>query len=152
SFSPDGRRLLGSVTDVNLTAPQHFQRQPFQRRVIVWDVASGSSLCTMDMGEGPSLVPATWAPDGARFAVAHGRGDDTATEVHDAVTGESMLVLDQPLAGGAGRSSPHGLLYSPDGRRIVGYFAPRALGMQPVLKAWDAASGKELLSVRPPAG
>jgi WD40 repeat protein len=152
SFSPDGRRLLGSVVNVNLTAPQPFQRQPFQRRLVVWDVTSSSQLCTVDVGaDGPSVVATAWAPDGARFAVAHGRGDDTAVEVHDAATGGSLLTLDQPLAGGAGRSPPHGLVYSPDGRRIAGYFAPRALGAPPVLKVWDAASGKELLTARPPA-
>jgi WD40 repeat protein len=164
-FSPDGRRLLGSITNVDFKAPQ-----AFQRRLIVWDVTSGSQLGTVDVGGGgvatawspdgtrfagsggPSVVATAWSPDGTRFAVAHGRGDDTAIEIHDAATGKSLLTLDQPLAGGAGRSSPHGLVYSPDGRRIAGYFAPRTLGAPPVLKVWDAASGKELLSVRPPAG
>ena len=148
-FSPDGRRLVVSVVNVNV-------RQPLASEfsLVVWDVASGATLCTVEERTGGPLeatMPA-WAPDGSRFAVGHPRGDSLVIEVHDAATGEAVLTLEQPLVTGPGTFPAHHLAYSPDGKRIAGYCLPWSAGAPPTLKVWEAAGGKPLLTVRLPAG
>jgi WD40 repeat protein/tRNA A-37 threonylcarbamoyl transferase component Bud32 len=103
-----------------------------------------------------------YSPDGRRIASA---GADGTVRVWDAATGREQLILQRHP------DSVGGLAYSPDGRRIASASAdPRQLApfqglgrrpegrritpavMDQTVKVWDAATGRELLTLRGHSG
>ena len=68
--------------------------------------------------------------------------------VHDTATGRPLVTMEQPLTGEAVSAASACVAFSPDGRRVAALLAGRAAGPAAV-KVWDAASGKELLALRP---
>jgi WD40 repeat protein/tRNA A-37 threonylcarbamoyl transferase component Bud32 len=159
SFSPDGRRLV-AVGMGELAAERQSPTGPLiwnsdrrpPSKLVVWDLEGGpqpSVVQSEPQGPFPAGAgPLAWASDGSRFAFWHTRRDDSVVEVHDATSGKPLLTLDQPLSRDVPASGPSYLAYSPDGRRIAGYLAARFVGGTPVLKVWDAASGREVLAIR----
>jgi WD40 repeat protein len=92
--------------------------------VKVWDAATGKEL--HDFHDSASSV--AFSPDGRRLAW----GGRQALKVHDAVTGEESYSVE---------GSFELVLFSPDGARLI------ALGSGD--KVLDAATGKELMALRP---
>jgi WD40 repeat protein len=153
SFSPDSKRLEGGVAN----DPCEFD----SAKITVWDVATGSRICTMEdvppdpfLGQGarPTFARSKcWSPDGTRLAIA---GPDGA-QIHlfDTATGKLAKALDVSSRGGRMPPSFQGgcLAFSPDGRRIACVVGGR-FGQQPTVNVLDTETGKELLSLPLPAG
>lgn len=148
SFSPDGRRIAGLCVKMDASVGKN------STSLVVWDLASGSPCCTLEAEpDGPiafhSLATRlAWAPGGSRFAFAHGRRGEVASAVYETATGKKLLTLEQPLAAEPGAYNHPHFTYSPDGKRIAAFLVPWLLGGTPVLKVWDAESGKEQLTLR----
>jgi serine/threonine protein kinase/WD40 repeat protein len=146
SFSPDGRRLaVMTLSGEVLTSAG---------KVVVWDVEGGAQLCTVEVPSSARMVGEfvgrfAWSPDGSRFALSRDPSNGARIEVHDAATGRTLVKLDQPVSEDGGASLVPSLAYSPDGRRIAAFLPPQAMWGARVVKVWDAASGKELLTLRP---
>jgi WD40 repeat protein/tRNA A-37 threonylcarbamoyl transferase component Bud32 len=145
SFSPDGRRVAVMTVAGEAT---------LSGRLTVWDLESGKPLYSLEMPAGPRFsglfTPRfAWSPDGSRFAFSRDPQNGSNIEVFDAVTGQRLLKLDQPVIE-EGASHVPSLSYSPDGKRIAAFLPPQSLWGPRVVKVWDATSGKELLTLRPP--
>jgi Tol biopolymer transport system component len=171
SFSPDGGRLLG------MGLGRFGMNRTPSSKLVLWDLERGSQPTVVDAEtDGRSQVATAgtriaWAPDGSRFALSRRHGGDPAISVYDAATGKNLLTLDLPstpemptavppsIASRTAFSTiwvatptadPPYVAYSPDGKRIAGYVPARTTGDTPVLKVWDAQSGKEVLAIRLP--
>jgi WD40 repeat protein len=135
-WSPDGTRLACAHL-----AP------PGESRPLVWvrDAATGKETFS-PKGEltGPGFPCVCWSPDGTRLACA---GFDQAVKVWDVQKGQEAL----PLQGHT--NGLYGVCWSPDGKRLFGvgpddsfdYHAVRTCLM---VRAWDAVSGQETVSLR----
>jgi WD40 repeat protein/tRNA A-37 threonylcarbamoyl transferase component Bud32 len=148
TFTADGRKLAGVCVSSNAVA------RTTSAKIGVWDVESGLPLCTVglftDKPRGPATTadtPIVWAPDGSRFVVPRDTAGGAELAAYD-TTGRKVLTLDQPVTAGAGASGHHYLAYSPDGKRVAAVQTARTAGDRPALKIWDAATGKQLLSLR----
>jgi WD40 repeat protein len=130
-FSPDGRRLATLVADTAIKAKR------VSSQLTVWDLATLKPVFTVTtpMGGGPIA----WSRDGACLALV--------PFMYDAATGKglgNLEALDQGLG------TVNDLVFSPDGLRIAGTIeAPRLVKSGPLVKVWDAATGKELLLLQP---
>jgi eukaryotic-like serine/threonine-protein kinase len=145
SFSPDGRRIA-AMSVASEPKPSG--------KLTVWDLESGKPLYSLEMPSGArfsgEFAPRfAWSPDGSRFAFSRDPQNGSNIEVFDAAMGQRLLKLDQPVSE-EGASHVPSLAYSPDGKRIAAFLPPQSMWGARVVKVWDAASGKELLTIRPP--
>ena len=126
-FSPDGKRIVTGSMD---------------KTAKVWDAGSGHELLTLK-GHTQDVKSVAYSPDGKRIVT--GSFDSTA-KVWDAQTGKEILTL----KGRAGRVSY--VAFSPDSKRIAtagaGITARTENAANRSAIVWDAATGKELLTLR----
>jgi eukaryotic-like serine/threonine-protein kinase len=143
AFSPDGKRIAGAV---QLTKED--QWIDHGQGIKIWDAETGRELRMMELG-GVAAFPA-WSPDGSRLAVGYrpARGVGML-KVYDPATGAELFAVEDP-AGTAANRGVTAPVYSPDGRRIAGHLTTIARGLNtaPEVRVWDAATGKELLTLK----
>ncbi len=138
AYSPDGKRIVSGTGDSAKNEPG---------MVKVWDAAMGKQLLTLE----GHLVPVNcvaYSPDGKRIVSGGGEDHQPGGElkVWNAHTGQELLTFE-------GCTNPvWSVAYSPDGRRIVsGSGSPVIEIGKPAsgeVKVWDAATGKQLLSLK----
>ena len=102
-FSPDGKCVLAIDGEPLLTASHH-------RQVLIWDVATGRRLHTLD-DSAENSGSAEFSPDGTQILT--GRLDGTAG-LWDARSGRYLRTVGAETAGG-----PTGARFSPDGELIA---------------------------------
>ena len=115
----------------------------------IWDAASGQGLLTLRVtlsGYKGQVNSVSFSPDGKRLAT--GSGDKTV-KIWDAASGKVLLTL---LAVGHA-SGVSTVCFSPDGKRLATSPYSRGgpfpiSGEDKTAKIWDAASGRELLTLR----
>jgi WD40 repeat protein len=136
AYSPDSRRLASAGADGT---------------VKVWDAQTGEDLLTLTghslPGRTVSVGAVVFSPDGSRLASA---ATDQTVKVWDAQTGREVLTL-------AGHATPDHetdctVAFSPDGTRLAGVRGgptdPEAGPAGAEVKVWDAATGREVLTLR----
>ncbi|HEY1380134.1 MAG TPA: WD40 repeat domain-containing protein [Gemmataceae bacterium] len=132
AFSPDGKQIASASAGLK-----------DEKSLILWDAGTGKEIFSLraDAAAGRCLA---FSPDGKRVVTT----DSNNVAVWDAATGQEVLTLGE--TGGRGISS---VAFSPDGKRVaragqvVDEQKKRACG---VVKVWDAATGKEVLSFKHP--
>jgi len=96
---------------------------------ILWDALSGEEVLQLS-GHEDSIFGVAFGPEGERLATAAWDG----TRVWDAVSGESLLVLE-------GGASTYDVSWSPDGSILA------AANLDGEMILWDAATGEELVQL-----
>src|SRR5262245_5666117 len=133
AFSPDGRTLATADSLV---------REPVSGEVRLWDVAGWKTRATFGEDLGVALRRISFSPDGKTLAAADHLGK---VYLWDLPTGRLRVSWE------AGRYMAHCLAYSPDGRVLVTGGGPGNLPGLPFnpgkVMFWDAASGKEILTL-----
>jgi WD40 repeat protein/serine/threonine protein kinase len=142
AFSPDGTRIALTVFDG--------QALPAAHKLKVWDVASGNELLSIPAPAG-FFRDVAFSPDSTRVATAFQDPEQQPAEngvwIWDVATGRKVLTLKgHSIAGAFGTGLP-GVAFSSDGKRVV-CGGNSLLGSE--LIVWDAASGKELLTIPQP--
>jgi WD40 repeat protein len=148
-FTPDGQRLVAEVGDVGEPAQQSLRPESRGRvafkdvAVHVWDAGSGEPLFKLTSATGLDRTLAI-SPDGTRLVTWSYERDQP-----DAATGKSELAV-WDLIRGTELSRLRGhtgtvssAAFSSDGRRI----ASIAFHETHEVKLWDAATGRELMSL-----
>jgi serine/threonine protein kinase len=140
AFSPDGTRLVGGHgLSVSGSGVRH------DPALKVWDAQTGQELFTLKGNAGG----VAWSPDGKRLA--SGSSDSKTIKVWDAQTGQELLTLpgwfsEDVLFGG------YCVAFSPDGKLLATgshHYGKQAKSFLPgELKIWDAATGRELLTLK----
>jgi WD40 repeat protein len=133
SFTPDGTKLAAGIARLG--------GRILRCQVIVWDVATGKELCTIEGDANGSPVVAFIPPDGKKLALTSGGGPRRGITIYDAMTGVQRADLLTPNCGLA-----TAMAVSPDGTAL----ASVELGWttQPVqvpyyqLVLWNIATGK----------
>jgi WD40 repeat protein/DNA-binding SARP family transcriptional activator len=134
AFSPDGKRLATSSRD---------------NTARIWDAASGKELLKFSKaghGEGAvgglnrGLTDVAFSPNGEWLATA---GTDGTAILWDAVTGQTLLTVSNPLGF-------YRVAFSPDGRRLVTSGGNPDENGNSVYRVWDIQTGKELFSMGTP--
>jgi WD40 repeat protein len=118
-FRPDDQRL--ATTDVGGV-------------IRVWDGQTGQELLWIN---GYSSNALAFSPDGKTLAAVSQR----AVCLLDATTGRRILTAS------GHRSAPNSVAFSPDGRSLASVSNGLEVGTAGEVKVWDAASGKEVLSI-----
>jgi serine/threonine protein kinase/WD40 repeat protein len=131
SFSPDGRRLAAGLV------PSLLDNR--EGELQIWDIATGAVLVSRKGFPGWVAEPA-WNAAGTRLALRVDKGGFAAMHIVAADSGKDV----QAPFKGHGSQVQHA--FSPDERRLVSCACPflQAAGE---IKVWDAASGRELLSL-----
>jgi WD40 repeat protein len=115
-------------------------------RLKVWDARTGAAVLawTTDVGQ---LASPVFSPDGARLAVGLSNDADTSAEVR--LWELSTRRLGLRLQGHSGTLVR--VVYSPDGSRLASASLRTDVQERPErsgeVKLWDAATGRELLSL-----
>src|SRR5262249_37668936 len=118
AFSPDGRRVAATISDLR-----------HQSELIVGDLVSGG---LMKLGHAQGAV--VFSPDGTRLAAYSTlKLQPAEVSLWDVATGRQLLVL----KGHAGTSAWDGIAFSPSGDRIVSTAWLRGTDTVEV-KTWDA--------------
>jgi serine/threonine protein kinase/WD40 repeat protein len=136
---PSGTLLVGFRLPEGTTVQDVFL-SPYRRKeppLTLWDTRTGTEIATLkNVGTlRPALV--AFSPDGTRLAMIVGRyffQSPGEVVIWDPRTGNELFRLKGHT------SAVQGVVFSPDGRRI-------ATVTSDVVKLWDAATGKELLSL-----
>lgn len=129
TFSPDGNSVASGSDDGTLR---------------VWDVETGKENLTLNKRRGP-INCVRFSPSGDSIVIGIGKTPD----IWNAKTGKEKLTL--KTVPPTGHPSPvTSAIFSPDGSTIVslslGHFVPFSVRTPPILKVWNATSGKEILS------
>jgi RNA polymerase sigma factor (sigma-70 family) len=104
------------------------------KRVIVWEVASGKQIRIL-AGFTEYAVAVAWSPDGRTLAVSDGAG---IVRLFDPKSGKLGANLKGPINGGGS------LVFSPDGKLL----ASGGGGENPSVRLWDVASRKEVATLK----
>jgi WD40 repeat protein/transcriptional regulator with XRE-family HTH domain len=127
AFSPDGAQLAAAGEAGVVT---------------LWDAATGKSAFSLPFeGEPSPIFSVAFSPDGKRLAAASGDG---TVRVWELATAQISLVLHIDIDLPPDTLSifkVHDVAFSPDGTRLA------TVGPNDTAKIWDAASGKELLTL-----
>jgi sugar lactone lactonase YvrE len=119
AFAPDGKTLATGGWDNNL---------------IVWEVATGRKLRTIQAAKGPAIVDAVaFSPDGRLLATGH---HNTPVYLWDAATGKLVREIK------ADDQVTWCLAFSPDG----GWLATG--GLDGTVRLWEVATGRQLHELR----
>jgi WD40 repeat protein/serine/threonine protein kinase len=125
-WSPDGQRLAGACND---------------KTVRIWDGESGKEVLQLK-GHTGSVSGVSWGPDGKRLGSA---SRDGTVRIWDTASGKEALCL----RGHTGAVMC--VSWSPDGQRLAsgggGHLAEQKR-IYGEVKVWDAASGKEALTLK----
>ncbi len=133
TFSPDGKYL--AIGWQNLITQADI--------LIIYDAGTGQVVRTL---EGTERKVVFFSPDGKRLATLaappfpRDSNVQAAIKVCDILTGKELLAIPQATSNFSSQ-----LVFSPDGSRFAACVGDLRNGR--MLKVWDAASGKELLSV-----
>jgi WD40 repeat protein len=111
-----------------------------QDGVRVWDAATGRQVRYLACANGSPLALA-YSPDGGRLAIGY---SDGAVQLRDASTGEVLRTLNAPK--NAHKKAVASVVFSPDGTRLASSDGAND-GAGAGAKIWDAATGKELLTI-----
>jgi WD40 repeat protein len=134
--SPDGTKLL---TDEYFTGD--YEAGAFRAQCTLWDAHTGQRCQALP----DNLIPLTaFTPDSQSFlAFANGKGETTALAIVDAASGKvrHSIPLEQD------QRTVFYPAFSSDGKRVVGVIPNQTSG-ENCLKCWDAASGREIASVK----
>ena len=125
TYSPDGTHIASGGDN---------------RKVRIWNASDGEVLLTLD-GHSSWVTSVGFSPDGKR--IVSGSMDDTA-KVWNAIDGKELLTLRGHDVTDSKKNQSAivtSAAFSPDGTRIVTGSA------DDTAKVWDAASGKELLTL-----
>jgi WD40 repeat protein len=119
----------------------------------VWDAASGRELFTLDGHSGGItswVTSVIFSPDGQRIVTGGGR----QPQVWDAASGRELptLIKEQNVALFPEAFSPDGRIVTVSPGRGGRKVGPTIRECEPVANAWDAASGKKLLTLKLPTG
>jgi WD40 repeat protein len=133
-FSPDGKHL--AVGTRNFADQVKTGRIPGEVRF--WDLATGKPARTWGP-HGQYVKALAYSPDGRRLAL--GLNNSLPVKVCDAETGRELLSL--PDQGKVPLAKAQALAFSPDGRRLAAVVSEE----KTAVKAWDAATGKLLLTL-----
>lgn len=115
-WSPDGM-WVATVTSTN-------------HEVVIWDTVQNDPVLRLT-GHKDKIMKIAWHPDGTQVATA---SLDQTARIWDANTGATLFVLDNEI------ELLSTVIWSPDATRII------SMGImeQPLIKVWDAATGKLL--------
>jgi WD40 repeat protein len=131
AWSPDGR-LLAWIVNAGVSSSAHGS----ETRIEIWDVADGSQALTLPVngryGSGPHWLLA-WSPDGGRLAMLEA---GMIVHVWDVTTRIEFLTFTVPLD-----DQLVSLAWSRDGKRLASARGQTA-------KVWEAATGKEIFTLR----
>jgi WD40 repeat protein/serine/threonine protein kinase len=130
AFSPDNSRLATTGQD---------------RTVKLWETATGKLLNTFNRHEGEFFAVA-WSPDGERLATASA---DKTVKILEANTGGELVTLSDF------NTRVRSVAFSRDGKTLVtgsDYRANPGIMDDRTLRVWDAATGRELMTLRGHAG
>jgi tetratricopeptide (TPR) repeat protein len=112
-FSGDGRRLLTLSEATSDGNEGHFNRGPRQPRATVWDVRSGTAVCTFAPPMGVTAQWAIFSPDGERLLFYTGLARNNIVTLWNATTGRELIAkLESEV-------HSHGGAFTPDGRLIL---------------------------------
>ena len=132
-FSPDGAKLASSAAD---ETPTGAGDDAEDRKVRIWDVASGETALVIDPGSG-YVRDVEFSPDGRRVALGTWDGGNGGTaRIYDAALGEELGILF------AHRETISDIEFSPDGRELV------TASRDSTIKFWDVEKSVELRSYR----
>jgi RNA polymerase sigma factor (sigma-70 family) len=124
AFSPDGKTVafVGSGTAVRL-----------------WDPATGKERLPREAHDW-NLMAVAYSPDGHTVATG-ASGGDSPLRLWSAKTGQSLA--------SSGKSKPVGfpLVFTPDGREIVGLVSNITRPRESPVRVWDAASARQVRSL-----
>jgi WD40 repeat protein len=118
----------------------------------LWDGATGKELLSLEKSAGSGMdvygqpgSGAAFSPDGRQILTA---GGDAI--LWDSATGKPVRALQEPLLPRKGaKDSNHFAAFSPDGRRVLTVSGD---GKDSRARIWDAATGKQLLTIQEPGG
>jgi WD40 repeat protein len=114
AYSPDGTKLASGFNESS---------------VVIWDVASGSALLTLD-GHKNFITGVAFSPDGTILATG---AYEEPIKLWDAASGQELRTL--------GESAGYAFVFSPDGSIIATVIGEKSI------KLWDVASGEALRSI-----
>ena len=123
TFSPDGKWLVTASADATMK---------------FWDAATGSLLRDFSDFTG-EVVGVAFSPDGSRFAFTAGDGLHVWQLEFNTIDGDTTIASEEIF------TIPEGsAVFSPDGTQLAGVSAS---GIGNAVKVWDAATGREQLSL-----
>jgi WD40 repeat protein len=114
AYSPDGTKLASGFNESS---------------VVIWDVASGSALLTLD-GHKNFITGVAFSPDGAILATG---ASEEPIKLWDAASGQELRTLAE--------SAGYPFVFSPDGSIIATVIGEKSI------KLWDVASGEALRTI-----
>jgi WD40 repeat protein len=123
TFSPDGKWLVTASDDATMK---------------LWDAATGSLLRDFSDFTG-EVTRVAFSPDGTRFAFVTADGLHVWQLDFKTIDGDTAIASREIFTIPEG-----GVVFSPDGTQLAG---PSASGIGNAINVWDAATGRELMTL-----